>query len=128
MVVIYLKSSQGCKVEGQRYKHFANSNWSVANYAKWLVGYHSQNDLSNSHTDKLVQEIAHGDAAYDPNRNWNKIDIKLLCNVEENTPFVYPEHIGNNFSHIMPDYGFQKHYKLISKYYQYGPRWNDFVY
>jgi hypothetical protein len=126
MVGIYLKSSHDAKVEEQRYKRFANNNWSVVNYAKWLIAYHDQNNLSNSYTDKLQQEVENVDADFDPDSDWSKVDIELLRNVERNTPFVYPEHVGNNFSHIMPDYGSQQYYELISKYYQYGPGWNDF--
>ncbi len=126
MVGIYLKSSHDAKVEERRYKQFANNNWSVVNYAKWLIAYHDQNNLSNSYIDKLQQEVENVDANLDPNSDWSKVDIELLRNVERNTPFVYPGHVGNNFSHIMPDYGSQQYYELISKYYQYGPGWNDF--
>ncbi|MEL7835063.1 DUF5683 domain-containing protein [Fodinibius sp. Rm-B-1B1-1] len=127
MIGIYLKSSHDARLEEQRYERFANNNWSVINYAKWLVEYHEQNNLSNSYIDELEQEVENINANYQPDSDWNKIDIELLRNVEQNTPFVYPEHIGNNFSHVMPKYGSQQYYELISKYYQYGPGWNDFT-
>ncbi len=127
MIGVYLKGTHDAKVEERRYKHFANNNWSVVNYAQWLVEYHEQNNLSNKYVDDLEQHIQGKTAAYNPNSDWSKIDIELLRNVERNTPFVYPEHIGNNFSHVMPDYGSQQYYELISKYYQYGPGWNDFA-
>ena len=127
MIGIYLKGTHDAKVEERRYKHFANNNWSVVNYAQWLVEYHEQNNLSNKYIDDLEQHIQGKTADYSPNSDWSKIDIELLRNVERNTPFVYPEHIGNNFSHVMPDYGSQQYYELISKYYQYGPGWNDFT-
>lgn len=126
MVGVYLKGSHDARVEEQRYKRFANDHWSVVNYARWLVEYHEQNNLSNRYVNDLEQQIEGKTAAYNPDSDWSKIDIELLRNVERNTPFVYPEHIGNNFSHVMPDYGSQQYYELISKYYQYGPGWNDF--
>ncbi len=126
MVGVYLKSSHDAKAEERRYKRFANNNWSVVNYAQWLVEYHEQNNLSNSYIDDLKKHIENKTADYNPNSDWSKVDIDLLRNVERNTPFVYPEYVGNNFSHIMPDYGSQQYYELISKYYQYGPGWNDF--
>jgi len=127
MIGVYLKGTHDAKVEERRYKYFANNNWSIVNYAQWLVEYHEQNNLSNKYVDDLEQHIQGKTAAYNPNSDWSKIDIELLRNVERNTPFVYPEHIGNNFSHVMPDYGSQQYYELISKYYQYGPGWNDFA-
>lgn len=128
MVGVYLKSSHDARVEEQRYKRFANKNWSVVTYAKWLVEYHEQNNLSNNYIDDLEQHIEDKIADYDPDSDWSKVDIELLRNVERNTPFVYPEYVSkNNFSHIMPDYGSQQYYELISKYYQFGPGWNDFA-
>lgn len=126
MVGVYLKSSHDAEVEERRYKRFANNNWSVVTYANWLVEYHEQNNLSNEYIDDLKQHIEGKTADYNPDSDWSKVDIELLRNVERNTPFVYPERIGNNFSHIMPKYGSQQYYELISKYYQYGPGWNDF--
>ena len=127
LVGVYLKGAHDARVEERRYKQFANNNWSVVNYARWLVEYHKQNNLSNSYIDELALHIEGKTADYHPDSDWSKVDIELLRNVERNTPFVYPEYIGNNFSHVMPDYGSQQYYELISKYYQYGPGWNDFT-
>lgn len=124
---IHFKSYNDAKAEQRRYEQFADGNWSVVTYAKWLVDYHDQNNLSNQHLGDLRAEIAGTSAAYDPQQDWQKVDIELLRMVERETPFVYPDgENGNNFSHEMPDYGSQQYYELISKYYQYGPGWNDF--
>lgn len=123
---IHIKSYHDAKAKQQQYQRFADNHWSVVTYAKWLVDYHEQNDLSNRYIDELRQHIDGASADYNPNSDWEKVDIELLRNVEENTPFVYPEDVGNKFSHVMPDYGSQQYYELISKYYQYGPGWNDF--
>lgn len=126
MVGIHIKSYHDANVEQRRYKRFADNNWSVVTYSQWLVEYHEENNLTNSYIDDLREQIKGKSANYNPDSDWNKVDIELLRNVEERTLFVYPNQIGNNFSHVMPDYGFQQYYELISKYFQYGPGWNDF--
>lgn len=126
IVGIHIKSYNDAKAEQERYERFADNNWSVVTYAQWLVAYHEQNDLSNPNIDDLREQVASESANHNPQEDWQKVDIELLRKVEENTPFVYPEHVGNDFSHIMPEYGSQQYYELISKYYQYGPGWNDF--
>lgn len=125
-VGIHLKNYNDAKAEKRRYEQFADNHWSVVTYAKWLVNYHDQNNLQNTYLDELRNQVDGISAEYDPKNDWQKVDIELLRNVERNTPFVYPDQIGNNFSHVMPDYGSQQYYELISKYYQYGPGWNDF--
>jgi len=127
LVGVHIKSYRNAQTEQRRYEQFADNNWSVVTYAQWLVDYHEQNNLSNPYIDKLEQQVYGETAAYDTEKDWNTVDIELLRNVERNTPFVYPgREIGNDFSHVMPDYGSQQYYELISKYYQYGGGWNDF--
>ncbi len=126
LVGVHLKSYHDAKAGERRYEQFADDNWSVVTYAKWLVDYHGQNNLQNPYIDELQNKIDGVSANYDPDTDWQQVDIELLRNVEQNTPFVYPDEVGNNFSHLMPDYGSQQYYELISKYYQYGPGWNDF--
>jgi len=124
---IHYKSYHDAKVEKRRYHQFADNNWSVVNYAKWLVNYYNQNNLDNSYIDQLRNEIAGKSASYNPRDDWKKVDIELLRKVERNTPYVFSgDRVGNTFSHEMPDYGSQQYYELISKYYQYGVGWNDF--
>ena len=126
LVGVHIKSYNDAKAEQRQYEQFANNNWSVVNYAKWLVQYHETNNLSNQYLDELRNEVQGITASYDPEKDWNNVDIELLRNVERNTPFVYPDNVGNKFSHTMPDYGSQQYYELISKYYQYGPGWQNF--
>ena len=124
---VHFKSYHDAKVEQRRYHQFANQNWSVVNYAHWLVQYHDQNNLNNPYIDQLRQEIAGASASYDPQQDWKKVDIALLRKVEQNTPYVFSDsQVGNMFSHEMPDYGSQQYYELISKYYQFGVGWRDF--
>lgn len=126
LIGIHIKSYHDAKAEQRRYEQFADNNWSVVSYAKWLVNYHDQNNLQNEYIDELRNEIDGKSAAYNPDEDWEKVDIELLRNVERNTAFVYPDQKGNRFSHVMPDYGSQQYYELISKYYQYGSGWSDF--
>lgn len=125
-VGVHLKSYHDAKAEQRRYEQFADNNWSVVTYAQWLIDYHEENNLQNQYISELRDELNGESAAYNPDEDWEKVDLELLRNVERNTPFVYPDQIGNEFSHVMPDYGSQQYYELISKYYQYGPGWNDF--
>ncbi len=126
LLIAHLRTQDRAEQLHQNYKQFANNNWSVVTYAKWLVDYHQQNGISNPHIDDLEQQVQGQDPAYDPNTDWNVVDLKLLRNVERNTPYVFPEQTGNIFSHVMPGYGSQQYYELISKYYQFGPGWNNF--
>jgi len=129
LIGVHVKSFYDAKAEQRKYKKFANNNWSVVTYAKWLVEYHDQNALDNRnpYIDDLENELSGVKASYNPDEDWNNVDLELLRNVERNTPFVYPDQVGDiNFSHVMPNYGSQQYYELISKYYQFGPGWNDF--
>ncbi|NGP75884.1 hypothetical protein G3570_04515 [Balneolaceae bacterium YR4-1] len=123
---VHLTRLNDAKQQERQYEQFANNNWSVVTYAKWLVNYYEQNNLSNSAIDELRNQVTGLSASYNTDIDWNVVDIELLRMVERNTPFIYPDRSGNNFSHVMPDYGSQQYYELISKYYQYGPGWRDF--
>lgn len=127
-LTVHFASLQQARDREQRYEQFADNNWSVLTYAQWLVDYHDQNNLQNEFIDDLRNQVQGETPAYDTDSDWPAVDIELLRNVERNTPFVYPgdDPIGNPFSHVMPDYGSQQYYELISKYYQYGPGWVDF--
>ena len=108
------------------YEQFADNNWSVVNYAQWLVEYHRQNNIQNAQVDDLASQVEGETPAYDTSQDWNIVDLSVLRDVERNTPFVFPDRVGNNFSHVLPEYGSQQYYELISKYYQFGPGWKTF--
>ncbi len=126
LFTVHLTRMRDAKEQERQYEQFANNNWSVVTYAKWLVNYYDQNNLSGAAINDLREQVQGVDPAYNTDIDWNNVDIDLLRQVERNTPFIYPESIGNNFSHVMPSYGSQQYYELISKYYQYGPGWRDF--
>ena len=126
LLAVHFHSQHRAKELQREYEQFADNNWSVVTYAKWLVDYHEQNNISNPYIGELQQQVQDVNPAYDPGVDWNTVDIQTLRNVENNTPFITTEGVGNNFSHEMPAYGSQQYYELISKYYQYGPGWNSF--
>lgn len=127
LLAVHLNSQHRAKELERDYKQFADNNWSVVTYSQWLVDYHEQNNISNPYIDELEQQVQGQNPAYDPDVDWNTVDLQTLRQVERNTPFISSDGtVGNIFSHSMPNYGSQQYYELISKYYQYGPGWNDF--
>lgn len=125
-LAIHIDSFNKAKERERQYKQYANARWSVVTYAQWLVEYHDQNNILNPYVDELRQQVEGVTPAYNPEVDWEIVDIELLRNVERETPYISPDGAGNTFSHVIPNYGSQQYYELISKYYQYGPGWNDF--
>lgn len=128
LVGIHVTKINDARRQQRRYNQFADNNWSVVSYAKWLVNYHDQNpQLQNPHIDDLRNEISGTTPSYNTAEDWQKVDLELLRQVERDTRFVYPDNeVGNTFSHVTPDYGSQQYYELISKYYQFGSGWRNF--
>lgn len=111
----------------QRYEDYADQSWSVTQYSKWLVEYHDVNGLANPALEDLRTMVADLDPAFDTSVDWNNIDIDILRAVERNARFVTPDALSNStFSHILPGYGSQQYYELISKYYQFQAGWRDY--
>ncbi|MGM0458375.1 MAG: hypothetical protein ACQERO_03435 [Bacteroidota bacterium] len=111
----------------RRYESYADENWSVTQYAQWLVDYHDVNNLENPELEELRQMVDGLEPAFDTNTDWNNIDIGTLRDVERITRFVSPDAVTNtNFSHILPAYGSQQYYELISKYFQFQAGWQDY--
>ena len=115
-------------VRGERnYERFADQNWSVVQYAGWIVDYHDYHDISNPYLDDLAATINGREPAFDTSVDWQAVDIELLRQVERNTPYITTDDLAaQNFSHVLPAYGSQQYYELISKYYQYASGWNDY--
>lgn len=110
-----------------RYENYADQNWSVTQYAKWLVEYHDVNGLENSALSDLRDMVDGLEPAFDTSVDWNNINIDILRAAERNSRFVTPDNLSNStFSHILPGYGSQQYYELISKYYQFQAGWRDY--
>lgn len=113
---------------GERnYEQFADQNWSVVQYANWIVDYHNHHNLTNPYLDQLETLMNGHQPAFDPSVDWQVVAIDILREVERNTPYITTDDLdASNFSHTLPAYGSQQYYELISKYYQYSAGWNDF--
>ena len=110
-----------------RYEQYANENWSVVAYSQWLINYHDANGLTNPNLAALRAQVAGIEPAFNFNTDRQFVDIDLLNSIERNTPFLFNNgRLGSNFSHILPDYGSQQYYELISKYFQFQSGWRDF--
>lgn len=124
-IIYHLDRNATARRQEKAYEEFTHQNWSVMAYAEWLVNYSMQNDLNNGWED-LQAHIAGKDPDFSNTTNdWSKVNINLLHQVEQETPFVFENRYGSEFSHLLPDYGSQQYYELISKYYQYQPGWQD---
>jgi hypothetical protein len=113
---------------GERsYENWADNNWSVVQYANWLVDYHDVHGISNPYIENLRNMLGGAEPAFDTSVDWARVDLNILRNVERNTPFVMTDDLtANNFSHTLPDYGSQQYYELIAKYFHYQSGWRDF--
>ncbi|MDX1637120.1 MAG: hypothetical protein R3281_04055 [Balneolaceae bacterium] len=125
-LAVHLTNQRRAEKLQREYERFADDNWSVVTYAQWLVAYHEQNGVANPYIWELENQVEGVNPTYNPDTDWNTVNLQTLRRVERNTPFISPEGSGNAFSHEMPNYGSQQYYELISKYYQYGPGWNNF--
>lgn len=113
----------------RRYEQFADQNWSVTQYAQWLISYHDVNGIDNPELENLRNSLGDAEPAFDPDVDWQNVNIDLLRKVERNTPFIRSDAQQNrdtNFSHILPAYGSQQYYELISKYFQFQSGWSDY--
>lgn len=113
---------------GERnYENWADQNWSVVQYANWLVEYHDVHNINNPFINELRDMLNGATASFNTSIDWNIVDLNILRNVERNTPFVMTDDLtANNFSHTLPDFGSQQYYELIAKYFQYQAGWKDY--
>lgn len=117
--------NEGHSLEEQ-YIQYADKNWSVVNYATYLVNYHNHyfpndkitlNSLANSGYDLTTGPDY-------SRQDWKRVNLDKLHQLENVT--YYNGNSGVAFSHDMPDYGSQQYYELMSKYFQFSPGWRDF--
>jgi len=131
-IIYFTNRTNTAKDQERRYEAFANSEWSVVAYSQWLVGYYDNNGISNPQLEDLRSMVNNANSGTGPNFNdtrndWNEIDIRLLQSIERDSPLICGScNSGNKFSHVLPAYGSQQYYELISKYYQFEGGWSDF--
>lgn len=116
----------------RQYREYVETGWSAAKYVKFLVDHHnyynpgslmSYNDLATPGSN-LAALINSGNYPANVRQEWPLIDLLKLRQLEART--LYGGTSGNAFSHLLPDYGSQQYYELVSKYFQFGPGWKDF--
>jgi len=113
-----------------QYNKFVDNNWSVVKYARWLVDYKNFHEGANLTYDAVAEEAGDLNRGADFNNqsDWNRVDLNALNQMERNTPICdgQGQCRTSNFSHVVPRFGTQQYYELASKYFQFGPGWNDF--
>jgi len=126
-IYLHLNYNNRARRGERSYESWADQNWSVMQYAQWLVEYHDFNSISNPHLEDLRAMVNGFNPAFNTSVDWQRVNIQLLRNVERNTPYITTDNLtALNFSHVLPDYGSQQYYELISKYFQYAPGWRDY--
>jgi hypothetical protein len=120
--IVYNKKGDNKTNEFQNY---ADQNWSVVKYAKWIVDHQDQLQLSHpvdqTHPDG---KILYSDIITNENPNlppWDQVSFSSL-NYYENEA----GQVGLGFTHQLPFHGDQQYYELIGKYHQYSPGWAMF--
>ena len=117
--------NEGHSLEEQ-YIKYADGNWSVVNYATYLVNYHNHY-FPNDKISLNSLAIQGYDLTTGPDyshQDWQRVNLEKLHQLENIT--YYNGTSGVPFSHNMPDYGSQQYYELMSKYFQFSPGWRDF--
>lgn len=124
--LIFDYRDRGMKGE-KSYERFADQNWSVVQYAEWLIQYHEVHSINNPYLSQLRAIMDGVEPTFDPSKEWNQVDLNTLRNVERHTPYFTTDELDAlNFSHVLPAYGSQQYYELIAKYYQYQAGWRDY--
>ncbi|TVQ66026.1 MAG: hypothetical protein EA360_07340 [Balneolaceae bacterium] len=126
--IYYVLEYQNRGKQGERsYERFADQNWSVIQYANWLIEYHDYHKIENPYLKQLREMLNGISPTFNTSVEWNQISLSLLRSVERNTPYhTTDELFASLFSHTLPDFGSQQYYELISKYYQYQAGWRDY--
>lgn len=126
-IFYYINRTNAAKDQERRYEAFANSEWSVIAYSQWLIGYYDNNGLNHPRLGELRSMVQGQTPDFTNSTNdWSKVDLRLLQSIERNTPLICGSCGSGNFSHVLPAYGSQQYFELISKYFQFEGGWSDF--
>ncbi|MBO6572342.1 MAG: hypothetical protein JJ958_07840 [Balneola sp.] len=126
-IFYYINRNNVAKDQERAYEAFTHQEWSVVAYSQWLIGYYDNNGLSHDKLDQLRTMVGGLDPDFSDTRNdWNRVNINLLQEIERETDLVCGTCGSGDFSHVLPAYGSQQYYELISKYYQFEGGWSDF--
>ena len=107
--IIYNKKGDNKTKEFQNY---ADQNWSVVKYAKWIVDHKDQLGLPDNltYSDIIIKD----DPSLPP---WDQVNFNRLN---------YYESQSSSFTHQLASHGEQQYYELIGKYHQFSPGWAEF--
>jgi|AntRauMFilla1563_2_1112583.scaffolds.fasta_scaffold01410_7 hypothetical protein len=114
----------------QQYYDYVDQNWSVVNYANWLIGY-NQYYGNNAGLLDVWRPGAAQNPTYTNSMDWGQVDLEKLRQLERNSIYLTTLPGGGiqrdlAFSHVVQDFGSQQYYELASKYFQFAPGWRDF--
>lgn len=88
----------------QFFQNYADENWSVVDYAKWLNQYRNHSITIDETTPGL--------------KPWERVNWAELNAAEE---------AESDLSHKLPPHGDQQYYEEIGKYRQFSAGWNDYT-
>ena len=86
------------------FENYADENWSVVDYAKWLNLYRDHSITIDETTPGL--------------KPWERVNWAELNSAEDSE---------SDLSHNLPPHGDQQYYEQIGKYHQYSSGWNDYT-
>ena len=125
-IVLMIERRNHAQNVEQKYNRMADDNWSVVQYSKFLVQYSNLDlQIEDLLTAQGLQQYMNDgfiNPAFINSIDWANIDLRALNEAEAAT--IYRS-TGMFFSHVVPEYGSQQYYELVSKYFQYGPGWRD---
>lgn len=108
------------------YNQYADEHWSVVQYAQFLTRYTQLDmNLEDVLTQRGRTELENNGylrPTFNNETDWRLINLRALNEYEQQTLY---RSSGRAFSHVVPEYGSQQYYELVSKYFQYGPGWRD---
>lgn len=128
-VSIYAINVSQAPTQEERYERFVNENWSVVNYAQWLIDYKNYHEGTNLSYDAVAQNPGDLDrpADYQNRTDWRRVNRERLNELEYDTRVCSSQgSCTATFSHVVPEFGSQQYYELASKYVQFGPGWREF--
>jgi hypothetical protein len=99
------------------FQNYADQNWSVVKYAKWMVDNKDQLGLPGDLTYSDI--IVNTDPGLPP---WKQVDFTELNKYES----LASQNSQVGFTHELYPHGEQQYYELIGKYHQYSPGWAQF--
>ncbi len=94
------------------FQNYADQNWSVVKYARWIVDHKDQLGLPDNltYSDIIIKD----DPSLPP---WDQVNFNRLN---------YYESQSSSFTHQLASHGEQQYYELIGKYHQFSPGWAEF--